>query len=159
MCLWDKTMCLWDKTMCLWDKQCVYEIKQCVYEIKQCVYEIKQCVYEIKQCVYEIKQCVYEIKGMVIFEGAFYLGWRQQVSALALDHLQVLSGVLEETIQCKGNMWYSYFKNPQRDLVRLLQILQLCFDLPYLLSHCILNTTGMSQLKIKKKCVYVSWLT
>jgi hypothetical protein len=31
---------------------------------------------------------------------------------------------------------------------RLLQILQLCFDLPYLLSHCTLNTTGMSQLKL-----------
>jgi hypothetical protein len=34
---------------------------------------------------------------------------------------------------------------------RLLQILQLCFDLPYLLSLCILNTTGMSQLKTKLK--------
>jgi hypothetical protein len=31
---------------------------------------------------------------------------------------------------------------------RLLQILQLCFDLPHLLSLCILNTTGMSQLKM-----------
>jgi hypothetical protein len=39
----------------------------------------------------------------VICEGAFYLGSRQHVSALALGHLQVLSGVLEETIQCKGS--------------------------------------------------------
>jgi hypothetical protein len=48
-----------------------------------------------------------EVKGVVsqnttvIFEGAFYLDWRQHVSALALDHLQVLSGVPEESIQRK----------------------------------------------------------
>jgi hypothetical protein len=40
----------------------------------------------------------------VIFGGAFYLGWRQRVSALALGYLQVLSGVSEETIQCESNM-------------------------------------------------------
>jgi hypothetical protein len=44
-----------------------------------------------------------EKEGMVsqnttaIFAGAFYLGWRQHVSALALSHLQVLSGVSEES--------------------------------------------------------------
>jgi hypothetical protein len=40
----------------------------------------------------------------VIFGGAFYLGRRQHVSALALGHLQVLSRVSEESIQCKSNM-------------------------------------------------------
>jgi hypothetical protein len=58
------------------------------------------------------------------------------VDALSLGHLQVLSGVYSTK-----HVVFSLNK-------RLLQILQLCFDLPYLLPHLhIINTKGMPQLK------------
>jgi hypothetical protein len=39
--------------------------------------------------------------------------------------------------------------NEVKGMVSQNTIVQSCFDLPCLLPHCILNTTGMSQLKIK----------